>query len=123
MKYEQLERCYKTVLAQRDKAEVDVINLQHALDDALIELDAFKKDKNWTRSYNYRGELLNADLSEIKMSNEVEIEIRETHTYQITVDLDLYHDDVTKAYKEKDAFFFSDWKDDAKSVEIEFDWD
>jgi hypothetical protein len=59
MQYEQLERCYKTVLVQRNKAEVDVAELQIKLDDALIELDSFKRSKNWTRSYNCYGELIN----------------------------------------------------------------
>ena len=56
------------------------------------------------------------------MSNEVEIEITETHMYSIIVDLDLYDESVTKAYKENDATFFSDWKDDADNVTIDCEW-
>ena len=57
------------------------------------------------------------------MTNKVEIEIKETHTYQITVDLELYDESVSKAYKNKDAAFFSEWKEDAKSVDIDFECD
>jgi len=43
MKYEQLERCYKTVLEQRNKAEDNAQDLSLRLDDAIIELALFKK--------------------------------------------------------------------------------
>lgn len=33
MEYDQLERCYKTVLRQRDEAETKVIELSDKLDD------------------------------------------------------------------------------------------
>lgn len=39
MTYEQLERCYKTVLKQRDKAETKVTELTHELDDALDKIE------------------------------------------------------------------------------------
>lgn len=56
------------------------------------------------------------------MSNKVEIEITETRSYQITVDLDEYDESVKKAYKEKNAQFFSDWSDDAECITTEYDW-
>ena len=40
MEYEQLERCYKTVLKQRDEAETKLVELSNQLDDALEVMDA-----------------------------------------------------------------------------------
>ena len=51
MKYEQLERCYKNILRQRDEAEVKIVELQQAL-------DKFENSRNWTRSHNCYGDLI-----------------------------------------------------------------
>ena len=40
MEYEQLERCYKTVLKQRNEAETKVVDLECKLDDVLSDIIA-----------------------------------------------------------------------------------
>jgi hypothetical protein len=55
-------------------------------------------------------------------NNTVDIEITETRTHQITVDLDKYCENVKKAYEEGDANFFGDWVNSADNTEITYEW-
>ena len=56
------------------------------------------------------------------MSNIVTVGITETVTYDVEIDLDKYGQDVTDAYKERNASYFSDWKEDAEVVNTEYEW-
>lgn len=44
MEYEQLERCYKTVLKQRNEAETKAVDLECKLDDALSKIEKLEVD-------------------------------------------------------------------------------
>jgi len=48
MEYEQLERCYKTVMAQRDKAEAELVTLTNKLEDLreVVKIDIRKTGGN-----------------------------------------------------------------------------
>ena len=56
------------------------------------------------------------------MSNIVSIEIIETTTYAIEVDLDKYSQRVTDAYENRGASFFSEWKDDSEVEYTDYKW-
>ncbi|PHR55962.1 MAG: hypothetical protein COA43_14685 [Robiginitomaculum sp.] len=56
------------------------------------------------------------------MSNIVTVDVTETTTYSVEIDLDKYGQDVTNAYKDRNASYFSDWKDDAEVVNTDYDW-
>ena len=61
MTYEQLERCYKTVLAQRDDVELEVMGLSHKLDSALEAIKELQQELGLVKiSLDHKVTLLNS---------------------------------------------------------------
>ena len=61
MKYEQLERCYKTVLKQRDGYHVSQLELISLIDGLIYELNMAIDEVNTMRDINHKDNLTPAD--------------------------------------------------------------
>ena len=64
MTYEQLERCYKTVMKQRDEAETKAVDLECKLDDALSKIEKLEVDNATlsNRIYTHNCRLIGAPI-------------------------------------------------------------
>ena len=77
MKYEQLERCYQTVLKQRDDYQVSQVELIALVDSLMYELSVAIDEVNTMRDIHHKDNLTPADHWDKESLHDAQVKLHE----------------------------------------------